>query len=760
MKSLLFGASAGLRPRLALLAVLPAIAGVLLIALASTTVLHGLRTERTTGMARFSLERAEQAITERLADMHALGIGAVQRTDIAGTLAAGDPAGLRAPVVALFEALRGADPTITVLELTDARGQVVIRGHEPSVFGDDKSGLPDVSRALRGELARGAAYSPTSRRITLSVVLPVRDEGRVVGTLRIGSRLDAGTAQNLAAVAGAQVLLFDRNGLIASSVEGQSGAALPRSLSEAREPVAFALENGTSVLALAGPLRDAAGAPVGAIAIAYDMTPWLAAERQKLLLIGAIALLILLGAGTAGLLAAGRVARPLAGLGGAMAAIADGRLDTPIEGRDRRDEIGTMARALEVFRDATAARAKLEAEAAESRAEQELRAKAIDRHTQDFGAALSGVMRSLGGAAENMAHCAASMAASATQTEARATETAESAEGSVGDLGSVAAATEELTASVGEIARQAATAAAAARFVADRAQQADGTMQRLAGAAATIGDVARLIGDIAGQTNLLALNATIEAARAGEAGKGFAVVAGEVKALAAQTAKATEEIATQIQAIRGVTEEAVGVVRDMAGQVQDMGQTSSAIAAAVEQQGAATREIAANVTRVLDSSRRAVAAMGEARRAAGDALVVSRQVEAGASEVGRESGTLQREVDQFLASLRSARGDRRLYDRVAGDGRLVELAGRGGLSLRGRLRDMSRGGMALEVEGTPPADLQPGRELQVAIPGAGTVTARVSRVEWPTLAVVLPLDDETGARLDAVIASLLRRPAA
>jgi methyl-accepting chemotaxis protein len=753
MKSLFSGAPAGLRPRLTLLAALPAIAGVLLIAFASTAVLNALRTERTTGMARFSLERAAGAVAEETQALHALAAGAALRPDLAAGIAAGDRAAMQAAGTALFDALRGADPNINVLEVTDGAGRVLLRGHDPAVWGDDKSAVPDVARALRGEVARGVNFSPTSRRFSLAAVVPIRQDGRVVGTVRVGSRLDAGTARELAENVGAQTLL-------AASIAGLTGTALPPGLHAAREPLRFVLPDGTPVLGLSQPLTDVAGEPLGAIAIAYDMTPWLAVERQKLLLIGGIALLVLLGAGAAGLLGAGRVARPLARLGDAMEAIAGGRLDTPIEGRDRKDEIGTMARALEVFREATAARARLEAEAAESRAEQERRAKAIDRHTQEFGAALSGVMRSLAGAADNMGRCASSMAASATQTEARAAETAESAEGSVGDLGSVAAATEELTASVGEIARQAATAATAARSVADRAQRADGTMQRLAEAAATIGDVARLIGDIAGQTNLLALNATIEAARAGEAGKGFAVVAGEVKALAAQTAKATEEIASQIQAIRGVTDEAVGVVRDMAGQVQDMGETSAAIAAAVEQQGAATREIAANVTRVLDSSRRAVSAMGEARRAAGDALAVSREVEAGASEVGQESSTLQREVDQFLASLRSVRGDRRHYDRVAGDGRILEITGRGGVTLRGRLRDMSRGGMAIEAEGAPPAGVVPGREMQISLPGAGVLGARVSRVEWPMLAMVFQADEETGARLDAVIATLVRREAA
>ena len=126
----------------------------------------------------------------------------------------------------------------------------------------------------------------------------------------------------------------------------------------------------------------------------------------------------------------------------------------------------------------------------------------------------------------------------------------------------------------------------------------------------------------------------------------------------------------------------------------------------------------------------------------------------------QESSTLQREVDPFRASLRSVRGDRRHYDRVSGDGRLVEIAGRGGVTLRGRLHDMSRGGIAIEVEGTPPADLPAGREMQVSLPGAGTIGARVSRVEWPMLALVFPLDEETGARLDAVIGTLVRGQAA
>jgi methyl-accepting chemotaxis protein len=221
----------------------------------------------------------------------------------------------------------------------------------------------------------------------------------------------------------------------------------------------------------------------------------------------------------------------------------------------------------------------------------------------------------------------------------------------------VAAATEELTASVGDITRQVSQAAAAAQDVVGRARTTDATVRGLSEAAGQIGEVVRLIADIAGQTNLLALNATIEAARAGEAGKGFAVVASEVKQLAAQTAKATEQIGAQVTAIQGATEDAVGAVRDVGEAIARMSEVASAIAAAVEQQGTATREIAASVQIVAHQNYGATRSMREVATVAEAAGDSSRAVLSAAGEVAEIATTLRQEVDRFLAAMRDGDGD-------------------------------------------------------------------------------------------------------
>ncbi|WP_368044677.1 methyl-accepting chemotaxis protein [Sabulicella glaciei] len=215
---------------------------------------------------------------------------------------------------------------------------------------------------------------------------------------------------------------------------------------------------------------------------------------------------------------------------------------------------------------------------------------------------------------------------------------------------------EELSASVGEVSHQVAKAACAARDAVARAQATDATVSGLSEAAARIGEVVRMIGDIAGQTNLLALNATIEAARAGEAGKGFAVVASEVKTLAAQTAKAMEEISAQIAAVRGATEEAVGAVREVTAAIGRVDETAAAIAAAVEQQGAATRAIAASVQTVARTTEEATHAMREVAEVAEGAGASGRSVLSAAEDVARISGTLWEEVDRFLSAVRSDGG--------------------------------------------------------------------------------------------------------
>ncbi|WPB87308.1 methyl-accepting chemotaxis protein [Sediminicoccus rosea] len=271
-----------------------------------------------------------------------------------------------------------------------------------------------------------------------------------------------------------------------------------------------------------------------------------------------------------------------------------------------------------------------------------------------FEAEMGGVVDAVAAAAGQMQQSAHALTAAAETSGREAEAVSEVSQRAGADVQSVAASAEELAASVAEITRQVAEGAEVARAAADEARATDGTVQGLAQAAARIGDVVRLISDIAGQTNLLALNATIEAARAGDAGKGFAVVASEVKSLAAQTAKATEEIAAQIGGIQGSTGDAVGALRSITATIERMNEVTAAIAAAVEEQGAATREIARSaalvaegtgaVTRRIEDVR---AASGETGRSAGEVLNAS-------NDLAHQAGLLRDRSGDFLKQVRAA----------------------------------------------------------------------------------------------------------
>ncbi|WP_052401510.1 methyl-accepting chemotaxis protein [Muricoccus aerilatus] len=350
-----------------------------------------------------------------------------------------------------------------------------------------------------------------------------------------------------------------------------------------------------------------------------------------------------------------RVTSPLSALATATQRLADGDLEAALPMTGRADEVGRLGKALSVLRENSRRARALEGEAAQLRDSAE-----VDRRRNQAVLAEE-VERSLGGVAAALAASATSMRQSSGDAAATAKRTAEEAGSAALGAGqasanvqTVAAAAEEMAATVGEITRQVTEAATVAQRAAAEASASDATVRGLSEAAQRIGEVVRLIGDIAGQTNLLALNATIEAARAGEAGKGFAVVASEVKSLAAQTAKATDEIGRQIAEMQAATELAVGAIQGIGATVDRSSQIAAAIAAAVEQQGATTREIARNVAEAAQGTGAVSERVAEVGRGAQETTAAMSALGDAIGEVSQHGEALRGAVESLASRLRAA----------------------------------------------------------------------------------------------------------
>ncbi len=349
------------------------------------------------------------------------------------------------------------------------------------------------------------------------------------------------------------------------------------------------------------------------------------------------------------------VSRPILQLSGTMETLAAGDLSVDIAGVDRRDEIGTMAKAMRVFRDQMARTRTLEREAkeAEERAQRERKAAMIHLADQ-FEASVRSVVQAVSSAATQLQANAQSMSAVAEETARQSTLVASSTEQASADLQTVAAASEEMNASIGEISRQVTEASRISKGAVSEAERTNANVEGLAVAAQRIGDVVNLIQNIASQTNLLALNATIEAARAGEAGKGFTVVASEVKQLANQTAKATDDIAAQITEIQAQTGGAVDAIRSISRTIGQVSEISGAIAAAVEEQNATTGEIGRNVQQVAHSAQEVNGTIISVSQGASEVGSASGEVLSAANDLSQMAARLQTEVDTFIARVRAA----------------------------------------------------------------------------------------------------------
>ena len=356
------------------------------------------------------------------------------------------------------------------------------------------------------------------------------------------------------------------------------------------------------------------------------------------------------------------VVRPIGRIVRAMGALSGGDKTVAIPFAGKRNELGKMASAVQVFKDNMIEadrlrddqeRARKEQEAAQVRAAEDRR-RAMQAMADQFESTVGDVVSSVTAAAVEMQATAEALSRTAHDASTRSVAVAETVSDVSRNVQGVAAATEELSASIRDIAGQ---TTQSSRMVADAARQADTTTQQvntLAANATSIGAVITLINDIANQTNLLALNATIEAARAGESGRGFAVVASEVKTLASQTAKATEDIAAQVRSMQEATSQSVSAIGGIRSSIDRMNEVASAIAAAVEQQGAATQEISRNVQFASDGATQVSGSIEGVTRASEETSHGSGQVLSAASELARNGEVLRTQVDKFLREVRAA----------------------------------------------------------------------------------------------------------
>ncbi len=348
------------------------------------------------------------------------------------------------------------------------------------------------------------------------------------------------------------------------------------------------------------------------------------------------------------------VSAPLRSMTDAMTTLAKGDLTIEIPGRTKTDEIGEMAKAVQVFKDSMIETERLRAEQAAEQQRQLDRAKRIESSVGRFESAVGDVVKTVAAASTELQATAQAMAGTAEETTRQATAVAAASEQATQNVQTVASATEELSASIREISQQ---VSESNRMTADAAAQARASNEQvlsLDAAAQKIGDVVKIINDIAGQTNLLALNATIEAARAGEAGKGFAVVASEVKALANQTAKATDEIAAQIRAIQEATQNSVQSIQGITTTIDRVNETATAISSAVEEQGAATQEIARNVAQAAQGTQEVSRNIAGVNEAASQTGTAAGQVLESSDELSKNSEALRQQVDSFLREVRAA----------------------------------------------------------------------------------------------------------
>ena len=578
---------------------------------------------------------------------------------VGDAIAKGDRDGLAALLGAPMKALIAQG--IPLITFQTAPALSFYRVHAPKVFGDDVSGRRStVVEAIRtGKSIVGV--EPGREALSIFGMTPIMRDGKTLANVDVGAAFGKEFVDRAKQRFGIDLAVHSFDGKEfkrLSSTFGDAVVATPEELKSVFSGAALqrdATLGGRPAALYVGQIKNYAGQPVAVLEVIKDTSEYeaAAASSQRNLILGTMA--ILAGAVLLAFLLGRGLSRPLTAITAVMNRLSGGDTEVTIPGGERKDELGTMAVAVDVFR-----RSMLEAgtmraaqEAAKQQAEEEK--KALQRQMADrFEADVKSVVSAVARATKDMQRVAGEITASVNGTSERATAAAAASEEASASVNTVAAATEELASSVAEIGRQVTHSSSVADDAVVKAGQTTEMVGSLTAAGEKIGDVLRLIGAIASQTNLLALNATIEAARAGDAGRGFAVVASEVKELASQTAKATEEIAGQVTAIQSATGNCVIAIGGISDTIREISGIATTIAAAVEEQDSATREIARSVQQAAAGTSEVSHNVAGASQAADQSRILANNVLVASGELNQHATALFESVDSFLAGLRNA----------------------------------------------------------------------------------------------------------
>ncbi|KIZ32835.1 methyl-accepting chemotaxis protein, partial [Rhodopseudomonas palustris] len=570
-------------------------------------------------------------------------------------------AGDRNGVLKLFdETLRDMKPLgLELITIQIPPGVTLARVHNPKVFGDNvTSRRKMIVQAFATKTAIGGVEAG---RDALNVfgTAPIMDGATMLGTVDIGAPFGKTFVETMKSRFGIDIAIHQLTGGTSKTLAttltgpGPSEALLQRALTETI--IQTSDPQGRPLARSYGPIKDFSGRPVAVVEIVRDTSGYLALAHQTMVWFAAVTAIAVL---IAALIAAwlGRsLGQPIRKLEEAMNQISAGTLNVVVPGAQRSDEIGSMARAVEVFKDGLAETSGLRAAQEQQRSQAEAdRRKTLQGLATRFEDGVGSVVAAVGTAAVELRSTAQSMADTATESVGQTTAVAAASEVATQNAQAVAAAIEELNASVNEIAQRVNESAKVSGSALDQANDTNAQINHLAEAAQRIGDVVKLISEIAAQTNLLALNATIEAARAGESGRGFAVVAAEVKALATQTSKATDEISAQVTAIQSATQVSVESIGGITSTISRVSEIASAIASAVEEQSAATREIAQNVSEAARSTSEVSQTIVGVTRAAHLTGEAAGRVVDSSTELSRNGDTLRTQVEAFLREVRAA----------------------------------------------------------------------------------------------------------